>query len=146
MRAGERKWKGPRLGLVLCLFFLNCMYFTLLRTTAAVQGTARVRSIGQGGKQQGQALASAWALLNSTSYIKVCTSRKIQRKVYTSVSTSCQDGDRQLERVANITVGTTKKTSRVVRLMVTTHNAALRNKATSTTRLYLREEDQRLVL
>ena len=35
MRAGERKWYGPRLGLVLCLFFLNCMYFTLFLTTAS---------------------------------------------------------------------------------------------------------------
>lgn len=32
-RAGERKWYGPRLGLVLCLFFLYCMYFTLFLTT-----------------------------------------------------------------------------------------------------------------
>lgn len=34
MRAGERKWYGPRFGLVLCLFFLYCMYLTLFLTTA----------------------------------------------------------------------------------------------------------------
>ena len=33
MRAGERKWKGPRLGLVFILFLMNCAYFTLFLFT-----------------------------------------------------------------------------------------------------------------
>ena len=51
MRAGLRKWKGPRHGLVFMRFFLNCAYFTLLRTTAHNKSKMQFEHMrrGQGG-------------------------------------------------------------------------------------------------
>ena len=89
-RAGERKWYGPRLGLVLCLFFLYCMYLTLLRTTAVTLQRQR------GEAQQGLVRAGS----HETCSVYVSTQPLQDLKRATRVCNKCvRNRSRQLSRM-----------------------------------------------